>query len=67
MSFVGSFNSLAKAELKEAVQYYESEAPGLGRRFLSDLESALADIVDHPLVGSLLRGEVRRKSVGRFP
>lgn len=33
ISFVASFNRLAEAELREAVGYYESEAPGLGRRF----------------------------------
>ncbi len=67
MSFVASFNRLAEAELREAVHYYESEAPGLGRRFLSVVESTLADVVEHPLVGSLLRDDMRRKSVGRFP
>jgi len=32
MSFSASFNRLAEAELREAVHYYEFEAPGLGRR-----------------------------------
>jgi plasmid stabilization system protein ParE len=67
MSLEASFNSLAEAELREAVHYYESEAPGLGRRFLSVVESALTEILDHPLVGSPLRGDVRRKGLGRFP
>lgn len=67
MSFVASFNRLAEAELREAVRYYESEAPGLGRRFLSVVESALVEILDHPLVGSPLRSDVRRKGIGRFP
>ncbi|HZX69387.1 MAG TPA: hypothetical protein VFE77_01095 [Rhodanobacter sp.] len=51
MSFVASFNRLAEAELREAVNYYESEASGLGRRFLMVVESALAEILDHPLAG----------------
>jgi 4-hydroxy-3-methylbut-2-enyl diphosphate reductase len=67
MSFAASFNRLAEAELREAAHYYEAEAPGLGRRFLPGVESALAEVLDHPLVGSPLRGDVRRKSVGRFP
>ena len=67
MSFAASFNRLAESELREAVNYYESEAPGLGRRFLSVVESALAEVLDHPLVGSPLRGDVRRKGLGRFP
>lgn len=67
MSFVASFNRLAESELREAVSYYESEAVGLGRRFLSAMESALAEVLDHPLVGSTWRGDVRRKGVGRFP
>jgi len=67
MSFAAPFNRLAEAELREAVHYYEAEAPGLGRRFLPGVESALAEVLEHPLVGSPLRGDVRRKSVGRFP
>ena len=67
MSNVSSFNRLAETELHDAVHYYESEAAGLARRFLLAVESALAEVLDHPLVGSPLRGEVRRKRVGRFP
>ncbi|MEO8998332.1 MAG: type II toxin-antitoxin system RelE/ParE family toxin [Rhodanobacter sp.] len=67
MSRVASFNRLAEVELREAILYYESEAPGLGRRFLSTVESALAEILDHPLTGAPLRGDVRRKQLGRFP
>ena len=67
MSFAASFNRLAEAELREAANYYESEAPGLGRHFLSAVESALAEVLDFPLAGSPLRGEVRRKGIGRFP
>jgi toxin ParE1/3/4 len=67
MSFAASFNSLAEAELREAVHYYESEAPDLGRRFLAGVEFVLAEILDHPLTGSPLRGDVWRKSVVRFP
>jgi plasmid stabilization system protein ParE len=67
MSLVASFNRLAEAELREAVHYYESEAPGLGRRFLSVVETVLAEILEHPFVGSPLRGDVRRRSAGRFP
>ena len=67
MSKAASFNRLAETELREAVHYYESEAPRLGRRFLSAVESALAEVLEHPLAGLPLRGDVRRKSVGRFP
>ncbi len=67
MNKAATFNRLAETELRDAVHYYESEAPGLGRRFLSAVESALAEILDHPLVGSPLRDDVRRKRVGRFP
>ncbi len=67
MNKAASFNRLAETELRDAVHYYESEAPGLGRRFLLAVESSLAEVVDHPLVGSPVRGDVRRKHVGRFP
>ncbi len=67
MSRHATFNQLAETELRDVVRYYESEAAGLGRRFLLTVESALADIIEHPLAGAPLRGDVRRKPVGRFP
>jgi plasmid stabilization system protein ParE len=67
MSLAVSFNRLAEVELRETIVYYESEAPGLGRRFLSAVESALAEIQDHPLTGALLCDGVRRKQLGHFP
>jgi plasmid stabilization system protein ParE len=62
-----SFNRLAEAELRDAVHYYELETSGLGRRFLSAVESVLAEVLDHPMAGSPVRGDVRRKRIGRFP
>ena len=67
MSSVASFNRLSEAELPVAVGYYESEAPGLGRRFLAVVESAGDEVLEHPLAGAPVRGDVRRNSVGRFP
>jgi plasmid stabilization system protein ParE len=67
MSEAASFNRLAETELREAAHHYESEATGLGRRFLSAVEFALAEILDHPLAGAPLRGDVRCKRVGQFP
>ncbi len=62
-----SFNSLAEAELVEAVCYYESESPGLGRRFLLAVEAAIAQVTEHPLAGSPLGSHVRRSPVSQFP
>ncbi len=67
MSRFATFNRLAEAELREVVDYYESEAPGLGRQFLSTMESTLADVLAHPQAGAPMRGDVRRKALGRFP
>jgi plasmid stabilization system protein ParE len=67
VSRFATFNRLAEAELREVVDYYESEAPGLGRRFLSTVESMLAGLLAYPQTGAPMRGDVRCKALGRFP
>jgi hypothetical protein len=49
------------------VDYYESEARGLGLRFLRAAESALAYIIELPQASAPLHGNLRRKAVNGFP
>ncbi len=35
---IASFHDLAKVELNEAAQYYESESPGLGAALVAEVE-----------------------------
>jgi hypothetical protein len=38
-----SYHRLARRELNEAAQYYESESPGLGVTFLDEVERCTQD------------------------
>lgn len=43
------FSPAAQVELDEAFDYMESEEPGLGYRFTTDVDEALGRIQIHPL------------------
>ena len=43
------FHPEARTELIESIRYYESQQPGLGRRFLEAIIEALRRIQAHPL------------------
>jgi toxin ParE1/3/4 len=61
------FHRLAQAELNDAAQYYERQAPGLGLAFVDEVERCLQRIGDHPDAGMLVAGSIRRRLVDRFP
>jgi plasmid stabilization system protein ParE len=61
------FHRLADHELNEAAQYYEREEAGLGAAFLQEIDRTLQSIQAHPEAGPVLRGDVRRRLVRRFP
>ena len=62
-----SFHELAERELNDAALYYESENPGLGVRFLDEIERCIGGIVKNPNAGRKVRGEVRRRILRKFP
>ena len=43
------FLAPARAELEEAVDYYEGCRPGLGGEFAAEVQKAIARILQHPL------------------
>ena len=53
-----SYHRLARRELNEAAQFYNSESPGLGSAFLDEVERCTQAIVDYPEAGSLIIGSV---------
>ncbi len=67
MSLDVTFHRLAELELCEAAQYYDAESPGLGVTFIGEVERCTAAIVEHPEVGTYVRGSIRRRLVHRFP
>lgn len=62
-----SFHRLAELELNEAAAYYELEEPGLGARFLTEVDRCIDSLVKHPRSGAIILGDVRRRLVRRFP
>jgi plasmid stabilization system protein ParE len=62
-----SYHRLARRELSEAAQYYESESPGLGAAFLDEVERCTSAIANFPEAGPLITETIRRRLVLRFP
>ena len=62
-----SFHPEAEAEFTEAIDYYESCAPGLGHDFALEVLSAVERILAHPKAWPILEEEVRRCHTSRFP
>lgn len=57
----------AKAEIKEATQYYEGCREGLGQAFLLEIESTIKRISQSPLMWRKISGQFRRCLIKRFP
>lgn len=58
---------LAQQELEEAMLFYELEYQGLGRRFKTEVRSAIKRIRRYPNAWPIERGEVRKCFVHKFP
>ena len=61
------FLSSAEAELREALEFYESAQPGLGDQFLDEIESAVKLIESFPEAWTPLSARTRRCRTRRFP
>jgi plasmid stabilization system protein ParE len=64
-----SFRILPQAseELEAAVAYYNSQKADLGTAFLSEFEETVERILALPLAARVIRGNVRRRPIHRFP
>jgi plasmid stabilization system protein ParE len=61
------FHPEARAELRAAVQFYETQARGLGRDLALQVRAVVDRLADLPASGSPAEGEVRRAILMRFP
>ena len=66
MSFLLEFLSEAYAEVECVTGDYEARSVGLGARFRSEVESACAAIVQHPLLWRLRPAGYRRVNLPGF-
>ena len=61
------FHPEARAEMREAVEFYEARLDGLGLQFLSAVEETADRVSAHPEAGAPLGGECRKRIVPGFP
>ena len=57
----------AEIEMVEAAVYYEMQVEGLGIAFLAKMESAVGDVVARPEAWPIVRNDIRKRVVHRFP
>jgi toxin ParE1/3/4 len=62
-----SFHELAEFELNDATVFLETKREGLGLRFLSAVEAAIAHIREHPEASPVIIQNIRSKVLRRFP
>lgn len=57
----------ARQEIRDAAEYYETRAAGLGVDFTTRLDSAVLDIRENPEGWPFVLKNIRRRMVSRFP
>ena len=57
----------AEADIGDAYAWYESQQPGLGQRFLTEMSRCITDIERQPLRFQRVRAEARRALLRHFP
>ena len=57
----------ADEEFREAVRYYEKEAPGVGLRFVTEVRRSVIFIIENPYAASGVGSGLRRKVLNHFP
>jgi plasmid stabilization system protein ParE len=61
------FSELALEELKDATEHLESEFPGLGKAFRSDVARSKNLLSRFPLAGAAESGDIRHCLLHKFP
>jgi len=57
----------AEEELRISAQFYEEAQPGLGQALVDEVRRTREFLAAHPLAASIERGEIRVRSIARFP
>ena len=57
----------AEEEMTEAAIFYEEQAQGLGAEFLDDVQSTIDRLLENPMLGHAVVGDLRRSLLSRFP
>lgn len=67
MAFSLMIKPIAYVDIDEIVAWYEKAAPGLGKRFLTNMDWALKKIQSNPNAFTYVKYPVRRIIVEKFP
>ena len=62
-----TFLEEAQSELDQAIEYYNSESPGLGAELLNEILNTLDRIINFPEAWQPLSENTRRCQTSRFP
>jgi len=57
----------ARLQIAEAIDWYDSQIPGRGDDFLRSFEGTIESICRNPYQYQVLRGDLRRAVLRRFP
>jgi plasmid stabilization system protein ParE len=61
------FSPAARAEAREAYDWYEVRAVGLGSRFVAELDAIVEQISANPMLFPVVFKDLRRARLRRFP
>lgn len=61
------FLAPAEEEMQRAAAYYERQRRGLGHEFLVEVQRTVERIVENPRLGQIVRGNIRRRLMPKFP
>lgn len=62
-----NYHPEAEAEIVESVEYYRERSPELAARFLREFQAAIEPIERNPILWGVIRGDLRRCLLRRFP
>lgn len=57
----------AAADIVEATSWYDRQRPGLGEKFLTEVNNTARHIASQPMLYQIIRRDTRRALVKRFP
>jgi plasmid stabilization system protein ParE len=62
-----TLTAAAAADLADALNWYDTQAPGIGRHFLREFKILADRLALNPRQFPILRGEIHRAGFRRFP
>ncbi len=60
------FLAEAESEFQEQIRYFDEQFAGLGDKFIADVESTVASILDHPESGAPVSKNLRKRLLRVF-